>query len=78
MFERYSFLAGEGEAGALVEAVNVSSNFVAITAEGKETAMLADVSQAVFEGGEDPAVTVDSSFRCICTGRTIYIQYHMC
>ena len=60
VFERYSFLAGEGEAGALVEAVNVSSNFVANTAEGKETAVLADVSQAAFEGGGDPEVTVDS------------------
>lgn len=60
VFERYSFLAGEGEAKALVEAVNVSSNFAAKTTEGKETAVLADVSQAAFEGGEDPAVTVDS------------------
>lgn len=59
VFERYQFQAGEGEAAALAEAVSISSNFAAKVTEGKEKAVLADVSQEGFEGGEDPAVTIN-------------------
>jgi len=59
VFERYEFQAGAGEAAALADAVNVSSNFLAKTAEGKEEALVADVSQEGFKGGEDPVITVN-------------------
>lgn len=58
-FETVSFLAGEGEAQALVDALNASKNFEAVVTEGKEAAVLENVLQSPFSGGEDPAITVE-------------------
>lgn len=56
-YEKHEFPAGEGEAGALAEALSRSGGFRAQAAAGKEAAVLADVSQSPFSGGENPAVT---------------------
>lgn len=58
-FETVSFLAGEGEAQALVDALAASKNFEAVIAEGKEKAVLDNVLQSPFSGGEDPTITVE-------------------
>lgn len=56
-FEKFEFVAGEGEAGALVAAIASSKNFTAEVATGKESAVLAVVSQSVFTAGTNPTVT---------------------
>ena len=58
-FYTTTFAAGENEASALAEAINSSKNFAATIAEGKETALIGDISQEAFTGGSDPDVTVD-------------------
>jgi hypothetical protein len=56
-FEKVEFAAGEGEAGALVEALASSKNFKAELVSGKTASVLANVSQSEFTPGEDPNVT---------------------
>lgn len=56
-FEKVEFASGEGEAKALADALASSKNFKAEVAEGKETAILAVVSQSVFTKGTNPEVT---------------------
>ncbi len=57
-FEKLEFAAGEGEAAALAEALASSPNFKAEVKEGKETAILAVVSQSTFTAGTNPEVTI--------------------
>ena len=57
-FEKVEFAAGEGEAKALADGLISSRNFKAELKEGKETALLADVSQGIFTKGTNPQVTV--------------------
>lgn len=56
-FEKVEFASGEGEAKALADALASSKNFKAEVAEGKETAIIAVVSQSVFTKGTNPEVT---------------------
>lgn len=56
-FEKVEFASGEGEAAALVEALASSKNFKAEVKEGKESAVLAAVSQDAFTAGTNPEVT---------------------
>ena len=56
-FEKVEFVAGEGEAKSLVEALASSKNFKAEVKEGKEEAILAAVSQETFTVGTNPEVT---------------------
>lgn len=56
-FEKVEFAAGAGEAAALAKAMAASKGFVAQVAEGKEDAVLQNVSQAPFSKGENPTVT---------------------
>lgn len=61
-FEKVTFIAGEGEAASLVEALSYSSNFEATLSSGDEDkakAILSDVSQKNFSGGEDPNITIE-------------------
>lgn len=58
-FETVSFMAGEGEAQALADALTTSKNFEAVVAEEKGTAVLENILQSPFSGGEDPTVTVE-------------------
>lgn len=55
-FEKINFTVGDNEAQALAEAFAKSKHFFAALEEGGEGAV-ADVSQAAFTAGEDPAVT---------------------
>ncbi len=57
-FEKVEFTAGTGEALSLAEAMATSKKFKAQVLDGKSEAILANVSQASFSPGEDPAVTV--------------------
>ncbi len=57
--EKYEFPAGEKEASGLVEAVGRSQFFTAALASEAD-GILADVSQAVMEGGTNPVVTTQS------------------
>lgn len=59
-FEKVSFTAGNGEAGALAEALAATGCFVATVQAGMEDAVLLNVSQSAFSGGTDPAVTTES------------------
>ena len=56
-FEKVEFTAGEGEAGALADALSASKNFKAELMEGKGPARLAAVSQSAFTGGTNPRTT---------------------
>lgn len=56
-FEKVEFAAGEGEAKALADAMAVSKNFTAELKEGKESALLATVSQSAFTKGSNPQTT---------------------
>lgn len=56
-FEKVEFAAGAGEAAALAQAMSASKGFVAQVAEGKEDAVLQNISQAAFVKGENPKVT---------------------
>ncbi|MGN0483689.1 MAG: phage tail sheath subtilisin-like domain-containing protein, partial [Lachnospiraceae bacterium] len=53
------FASGEGETESLADALNKSENFKVEVKEGKEKAIIAPVSQAEFEKGTDPQVTVE-------------------
>lgn len=53
------FVTGEGEAAALSASLASSGYFTAKTADGKDSAVLMEVSQSAFTGGEDPSVTVN-------------------
>ncbi len=56
-FEKVEFAAGEGEAGALAEALGTSKNFKAELKDGKGTAQLAATTQGAFTKGSNPQVT---------------------
>ncbi len=56
-FEKIEFAAGEGEAGALANALSISKNFKAELKEGKGEAQLAAVSQSAFTKGSNPQTT---------------------
>lgn len=56
-FEKVEFAAGDGEAQALADVLKSSKNFKAEVAEGKGTAILANVSQSLFTKGTNPQVT---------------------
>ncbi len=56
-FEKVEFASGEGEAGALADALATSRNFRAGLTEGKENALLKAVSQSTFTKGTNPQVT---------------------
>ena len=56
-FEKVEFASGEGEVKALADALASSKNFKAEATEGKETAILAAVSQSAFKKGTNPEVT---------------------
>lgn len=56
-FEKIEFASGEGEAGALVDALATSRNFKAELKDGKKTAQLAVVSQCAFTRGTNPQTT---------------------
>lgn len=56
-FEKLEFTAGEGEVNALVAALASSRNFKAEAKEGKDTALLAEVSQSAFTKGSNPQIT---------------------
>ena len=56
-FEKLEFAAGEGEVNVLVAALASSRNFKAEAKEGKDTALLAAVSQCAFTKGVNPQVT---------------------
>lgn len=61
IFETFEFGAGSDEMKFLSDEISASSiNFVLEPEEGKEKELLANVLQKEFEGGTDPAVTVDS------------------
>lgn len=53
-FEKVEFTAGEREASALVEAFAASKNFKAQLKDGKESAIMLNVSQSVFQRGTNP------------------------
>lgn len=55
--EKVEFAAGEGEAGALADALSASKNFKAELIEGKGTAQLESVSQRAFTEGTNPQIT---------------------
>ena len=59
-FEKVEFAAGAGEASALVAAFTSSSNFTASVITGKESAIIAAVSQAAFTAGTNPTTTTSS------------------
>lgn len=56
-FEKVEFASGEGDVKALADALASSKNFKAEVAEGKETAVIAVVSQSAFTKGTNPEVT---------------------
>ncbi len=56
-FEKVEFASGEGEAGALADALSTSKNFKAELEEGKGTAQLVSVSQGAFTKGSNPQTT---------------------
>ncbi len=58
-FEKVEFAAGEGEAAALVQAMSSSKNFKVQVVSGQEKAELQNVSQGMFTGGTNPAVTAE-------------------
>jgi len=58
-YERHEFPSGEGEAGALAEALSRSGGFRAQAAAGKENSVLADVSQSPFAGGRNPEAAAE-------------------
>ncbi len=58
-FEKAEFAAGAGEAIALAEALSDSKNFHVTVKEGKEEAVLSNVSQVSFTGGTNPATTTE-------------------
>lgn len=58
-FEKVEFVAGEGEAKALVDALASSKNFVAEVKESKDNSLLDNVSQGAFTKGENPNTTTE-------------------
>ncbi len=58
-FKKATFAAGEGEVQTLAATLASTGCFLAETAEGADSATLANVVQAEFSGGEDPAVTIE-------------------
>ena len=56
-FEKVEFAAGEGEVKALVAALAGSKNFAAEAEEGKDDAIIKEVSQTAFTAGANPNVT---------------------
>lgn len=78
-FEKVSFLAGEGEAAALVEAMRASKKFQAEVLSGQEQATLQNVSQFAFEKGSNPAATIEDYSSALeqveaCTFNTICVD----
>ncbi len=59
-FEKVTFAAGNGETKALAEALAATSCFSAVIADGKEDAVLLNVSQDELSGGSDPAITTEA------------------
>jgi len=57
-FEKIEFASGEGEAKALVDALETSKNFKAELKENKGSAVLAMVSQSAFTKGTNPQTTI--------------------
>lgn len=81
VFESFEFASGEGEAAALAAAINKSSNFTAEVAAGKDSAVIANVSQKAFTAGTDPTISVNAyaealglieayDFNVLCTDST--------
>ncbi len=58
-FEKVTFVSGEGEAKALMEALAASRNFDVKIGAGKEAAELEHVLQSQFTKGSNPQVTVE-------------------
>ncbi len=58
-FEKVEFKTGAGEAAALVAALVSSKNFSAEVIEGKEAAILPNISQSEFTKGSNPVVTAE-------------------
>lgn len=58
-FEKFEFVAGEGETEALVTAMASSTNFSARVLDGKEKTELLNVSQSTFTKGENPTATAE-------------------
>ncbi len=58
-FEKVEFKTGAGEAAALVAALVSSKNFSAEIVEGKEAAILPNISQSEFTKGSNPVVTTE-------------------
>lgn len=59
VIESVTFAAGEGEATALTTAINKTKTFTAEVATGKDTAIVANVSQKEFTAGENPTATAN-------------------
>lgn len=57
-FVTVEFNAGEGEAAALAAAINATDAFSAEVATGKDSAVLANVSQKAFTAGTNPSTAV--------------------
>lgn len=58
-YEKVEFASGEGEAATLAKELGTSKRFKVQAVEGKEAAMLENVSQKAFTTGTDPTVTTD-------------------
>lgn len=66
-FEKVEFMAGEGEAAALVEAFSTSKKFKAEVKSGQENAVMLNVSQSLFTAGTDPQTTTNDYSNAFAT-----------
>lgn len=66
-FEKVEFVAGEGEAAALVKAFSTSKKFKAEVKSGQESAVMLNVSQNLFTAGTDPQTTTNDYSNAFAT-----------